>query len=453
MRNEETLNAEGVDLLAYWRLGESEAAHAARMLEILDLPFGAHIVDLGAGTGQLAKLCHGMRPDLRWTLVNIDQWQLDRSPKSATVDCASMECTGLPDGGFDLVVIEYALGYGNPAAVIEEARRLLKPGGQMVLHELYAVRHEQQALAREQLNFRLASFDEVCLWATTIGFDLEGVHADEHRAPGASVADAWHVFGKFEHNLSVFRLSDRAHAFWGRRVALQFSGGKDSLACLYLLRPFIERGLPVYWTHTGDTIPETLEVIEQVRAWVPDFRVIEVDVIAWKAEHGLPSDITTAQSSWIGQQYGMTGTKLVGRFECCWANLMQPMHQRMLADDIDMVIRGTKLADTGRVPASGATDCYDVVLPLEHWSHADVFEYLGQAGAPRSKVYDHFKSISAPECLHCSAWWDDGKAAYLKALHPDKVPQYQVNLQSVRAELARRMQELDSELKECESWD
>ena len=61
MRNEETLNAEGVDLLAYWRLGESEAAHAARMLEILDLPFGACVVDLGAGTGHLAKLCYGMR--------------------------------------------------------------------------------------------------------------------------------------------------------------------------------------------------------------------------------------------------------------------------------------------------------------------------------------------------------------------------------------------------------
>ena len=71
-------------------------------------------------------------------------------------------------------------------------------------------------------------------------------------------------------------------------------------------------------------------------------------------------------------------------------------------------------------------------------------------GAPRNAVYDTFRAISAPECLHCSAWWDDGKAAYLKQLHPDKVGQYRASLQTIRAELARRVQELDSELKECE---
>jgi len=239
----------------------------------------------------------------------------------------------------------------------------------------------------------------------------------------------------------------------GKRAALQLSGGKDSLACLYLLRPLVEQGLPVYWTHTGDTIPETLAVIQQVRAWIPDFRVIQADVIGWKQMHGMPSDVTTAQSSWMGRQYGMSDTALVGRFECCWHNLMLPMHERMLADGIELVVRGTKLADTGRVPANGSTEHYDVLLPLLDWSHAQVFEYLESVGAPRSAVYDHFKSISAPECLHCSAWWDDGKAAYLKALHPDQVANYQVSLQTVKRELARRMQELDDELKECESWD
>ena len=238
----------------------------------------------------------------------------------------------------------------------------------------------------------------------------------------------------------------------GKRAALQFSGGKDSLTLLYLLRPYVEAGLPVYWTHTGDTIPETLAVIEEVKAWIPDFRIIQGDVLAWKERHGLPSDVTTAQSSFIGQQYAMTDVKLVGRFECCWSNLMQPMHQRMLDDGIEVVIRGTKTADTGRVPAVGKTDVYDVLLPLLEWSHSQVFEYLDSVNAPRSRVYESFKSISAPECLHCSAWWDDGKARYLKSLHPEKVEQYKVNLQTIRAELKKRVQELDSELGECESW-
>ncbi|MFG0641366.1 phosphoadenosine phosphosulfate reductase family protein, partial [Delftia sp. WSY_22] len=64
-------------------------------------------------------------------------------------------------------------------------------------------------------------------------------------------------------------------AIAGRRAALHFSGGKDSLACLYLLRPLVEQGLPVYWLSTGDTIPETRAVVDQVRAWIPDLRTVQ----------------------------------------------------------------------------------------------------------------------------------------------------------------------------------
>ncbi|MEG0414228.1 MAG: methyltransferase type 11, partial [Comamonas sp.] len=282
-----------------------------------------------------------------------------------------------------------------------------------------------------------------------VGFELGIVMADDHRAAGKTVESAAHVFEKFDHNLAVFIKRDRAHAFMGRRVALHFSGGKDSLACLLLLRPFVMQGLPVYWVDTGDCIPETREVVEWSRAWVPDFRVVQADVHAWKAVHGMPSDATTAQSSWMGAQYGMTDVKLVGRFDCCWSNLMLPMHERMVADGVEVVIRGTKLADTGKVPAHGQTETYEVLLPLMAWSHAQVFEYLERSGAPVNPVYESFKAISAPECLGCSAWWDDGKAGYLKARHPKRVHEYAVSLQTIRAELMRRVNDLDNELKEC----
>lgn len=446
MRGEDVLKAQGVRMLAYWRLADSEAGHARALLDLLDLLPGARVVDLGCGTGRLAELCAAERPDLAWTLVNVDEWQLEQASQWGTPVPRDMTDTGLPDESFDAVVVAYAMGYCNPVKVVREASRLLHPGGKLVLHELYSEDAQVQQLGVDALKFRVHAARDIGLLAELGGFDLVHACTDTFQAPGDAVAEAAPIFHQFDHFLSVHRKV--RPSMFARRAALHFSGGKDSLVCLHLLRPWVEAGLPVYWASTGDTIPETLAVVEAARAWIPDFREVHADVLKWKEAHGLPSDVVTAQSTWMGQLYGMTGTKLTGRFDCCHANLMLPMHERMLADGIEVVIRGTKLADTGKVPAVGPTDHYDVLLPLLDWSHEQVFDFLRGRGIPISAVYDSFKAISAPECLHCTAWWDDGKGAYLKQLHPDKVDQYRAGLETIRAELRRRVLELDMEIKE-----
>ena len=56
------------------------------------------------------------------------------------------------------------------------------------------------------------------------------------------------------------------------RIALQVSGGRDSLACFYLLK---DAGLldkvTVYWVNTGDAFPETIEIMDLVRDMTPHF--------------------------------------------------------------------------------------------------------------------------------------------------------------------------------------
>lgn len=229
------------------------------------------------------------------------------------------------------------------------------------------------------------------------------------------------------------------------RVALQFSGGKDSLALLYLLRGVLDR-LTVYHTNTGDQCPETAAVVSQVRQWVPNFVEIRSDVRRWRAENGDPTDLLPASAHTLGVAYGMSSQRLTCRFDCCFNNLMRPMHERMIADGVDAVIRGTKLCDTGRVPAEGATGFYDVLLPLKHWSHQDVFDYLRSVGAPENPIYDTFAGISAPECFSCTAWWDDGKAAYYKALHPEYLPVYRTNLLRIAQNLQEHVAHLHAEL-------
>lgn len=233
-----------------------------------------------------------------------------------------------------------------------------------------------------------------------------------------------------------------------QRPALQFSGGKDSLACLYMLREQLD-SVCVYWVNTGDTCVETLAVIDQVRTWVPHFTEIRTDVKTWRATHGNPSDLVPASCTPLGMLYGMGAQPVSGRFDCCYANLMLPLHEQMLEDGVDAVVRGTKQADTGRIPIEGTTPFYEVILPLRDWSHQDVFDYLERVGAPKNPVYEHMKSISAPECMGCTAWWDDGKAEYFTAKHPERLEPYRIALTTVRDSLRQHLALLESELKEA----
>lgn len=231
-----------------------------------------------------------------------------------------------------------------------------------------------------------------------------------------------------------------------KQPALQFSGGKDSLACLYLLREQLGE-LTVYWQDTGDGCPETLAVIDEVRQWIPNFVVVHSDVKAWRAVHGSPSDLVAASSHYIAEPYGISTGRLSNRFDCCAQNRMLPIHNRMVADGVDCVIRGIKTSDTGTIPFEGKDQFYEVILPIRDWTDADVFSFLDTVGAPYNAIYDFYKGIGAPECMGCTAWWDDGKAAYFRALHPERLTEYHSSLSQVRAALQSHLLNLDFELR------
>lgn len=448
-RYTQQLTAEGVRLLNFWRLAPTEREHVAGLLELLDLPLGATVCDLGSGTGELARLAVTLRPDLRFTLVNDNAWQLTQSPPQATTLLADMAKTDLPSGTFDAVVLAYALGHGDPAAVLTEASRLLRVDGKLLVHDIWSSTQKRAERFFNDLNYHIHPVPALVVWAQLVGLDHWRALPDKFLAPGATLEAAVQagMLDDVQHGVRVFTKSARPHALTGKSVALQFSGGKDSLACLYLLRPFLS-DLTVYWCDTGDGCPETRAVVEALRERIPRFVEVQSDVRQWRRTHGFPTDLVPADHHWLGQQYGMSAFPLTNRFDCCMANLMIPLHDRMVADGVDVVIRGTKLCDTGRVPAEGRVPGapYDVLLPVRDWSHAQVFAYLESVGAPRNAIYDHFKAISAPECMGCTAWWGDGKAQYFLAQHPEQVDQYRANLQALADAAHVQLAELYAEL-------
>ena len=215
------------------------------------------------------------------------------------------------------------------------------------------------------------------------------------------------------------------------RIALCFSGGKDSTACLCLLREYLPR-ITVYHLDPGDLLPEIREVAAWARTLAPNFVHIQGDVLAAIDRDGLPTDLLPFSEHPVGQGFGEGGpVRLVSRYECCFKNLMWPLFQRVADDGNTLLVRGTKRADKPRLPMLSGQQAggIELLCPIEDWSHADVLAFLMQRGAPVARLYRHMEN--APECARCSAWWSEGRAAYLRRYHPALHESHQARLRAV----------------------
>lgn len=218
-------------------------------------------------------------------------------------------------------------------------------------------------------------------------------------------------------------------------VALSFSGGKDSLACVHLLREYLD-AITVYHLDTGDLLPEMQASVAAVEAFAPQFVRVKTDVAGWIRANGLPTDLVPYSSHAVGQSMGEGHSRLVSRYECCFANLMWPLFERVRQDGCTLLIRGTKRIDMVRFPAEPGekVDGVELFYPLASWTNDQVFDYLKSKGVALPRVYDYVEN--SPECARCSAWWGEGRARYLKQHHPQLWREYDARLQLVIDEIA-----------------
>ena len=219
------------------------------------------------------------------------------------------------------------------------------------------------------------------------------------------------------------------------KIAFEFSGGKDSLAALHLLHGYRDR-FTVYWLNAGDAFPETLEIVDHVRN-APGIRFVEVtsDVHKVIDEFGIPSDVVPCSNTNTGRLIdGEQNVLVQSRYDCCARSVMIPLHQRVIADGNTCIIRGQKSCDNGVPVKGGMVDGVEIFNPIVDWTTEDVFQYLRAYSLPISPVYESMKTT--PECMTCSAWWDDGRAAYMKDRYPEKYAMYQGRLEQIRIAVA-----------------
>lgn len=227
------------------------------------------------------------------------------------------------------------------------------------------------------------------------------------------------------------------------RIVLQFSGGKDSIACLMLLRAHLHR-ITVLWMNTGAAFPETVAQMAAVRAMCPHFVEVSGQQPASIADKGYPVDVLPLRNDkhvqFMTQQ---TRLPLQGFMACCFNNLMQPMHAATLALGATLIIRGQKASDHHKSPISSGAVLGDLEFwfPIEDWTDEQVLAYAADSGLLPAHYEDANTSL---DCWDCTAYRAENqwKLPYLDKHHPEKAAEVRRRLVLIKNEILNDMQHL-----------
>lgn len=217
-------------------------------------------------------------------------------------------------------------------------------------------------------------------------------------------------------------------------IALEFSGGKDSLACLYMLKDYWHK-IIVVWCNTGAAFPETIEQMAKIKAMVPYFLEVKSDQPADIELNGLPVDVLPYSNTEYSNIFeGKNDQKMRIFFDCCKNNIWLPMHDAITKLGATLVIRGQKLSDKNKSPVrSGYSfDGIEYLFPLEDMTDDDVYSYLKQINVELPRNYGYIRT--SLDCWSCTAYVFEnvGKLRYMREHHPEKAAILAGNLAMIK---------------------
>lgn len=123
-----------------WRWGRYIANTLAFFQAWAEIPPAAAVLDVACGTGELERLLLNHNPDQVIVGVDLSEQMLSqaRQKLSGYANVSFQQATAsqlpFPDQSFDMVVSANAFHYfTEPGAALQEMRRVLKPGGTVVI--------------------------------------------------------------------------------------------------------------------------------------------------------------------------------------------------------------------------------------------------------------------------------------------------------------------------------
>ncbi|WOJ93371.1 phosphoadenosine phosphosulfate reductase family protein [Congregibacter variabilis] len=216
-------------------------------------------------------------------------------------------------------------------------------------------------------------------------------------------------------------------------TALQFSGGKDSLACLHLFESEWD-DIYVVWVNTGAAYPDVIEYMEEWRQVLPNFVEVKTDQPGNIAKYGWPADVVPINSTSIGRKLmSGDGPVIQDYLSCCGRNIWAPMQSAMKDLGATRIIRGQRADDSHKGPLKSGqlVDGVEYVYPLENWSEQDVFDYLRSVDAQIPSYYAKGE-VTGRDCWDCTAYLEEN-VNRIQGLPDEK-----------RVEMERRISLIDS---------
>ena len=157
-------------------IDESEVE--ARLLELLPPGEADDLLDIGTGTGRILEVLgprvkHALGVDFSPEMLTVARANLERSGlRNSQVRLGDMYQLPLPDRSFDRITLHQVLHFAErPQAVLNEAARVLRPGGQVLLVDF--AKHGLEDL-REHHHHQWLGFDDETVdgWMEIAGLQL-----------------------------------------------------------------------------------------------------------------------------------------------------------------------------------------------------------------------------------------------------------------------------------------
>lgn len=215
-------------------------------------------------------------------------------------------------------------------------------------------------------------------------------------------------------------------------TALWFSGGKDSMACLYLYRQDLP-SIHVIWGNADRNYPEALEIIERAKSMCPNWHEVKSDRVAQWERHGLPSDLVPVDVTDYGQQFAEPSkVKVQSYLQCCYHNLIEPVWRKTKELGCTKVIRGQRKDERHKAPGKYA-EGITFIHPIEDWTEGQVKAYLKEVMGPLPEHYalEH----SSMDCFDCTAFAEHSldRVQYMKVRHPVMFAEYMDGLRKLKS--------------------